>query len=72
VGRQTEDRSSGSRLKLYRSFVVVLWLESGQPGEDAEWRWRVRCVQSGDEKCFRRLQDMLAFVAGQAGTSPPQ
>ncbi len=54
------------------SFVVVLWLESRHTGQDAEWRWRVRCVQTGDEKCFRRVGDVLTFVADEAGAPPPR
>lgn len=54
------------------SFVVVLWLEDGHAEQDAEWRWRVRCVHSGEEKCFRRVGDVLAYVSREAGAPPPQ
>jgi len=56
------------------SFVLTLWREprQGAAGQaDPEWRWRVRCVQTGTEAYFRRVGDLLAYVAEQSGLPPP-
>jgi hypothetical protein len=54
-----------------RSFVLLLWLEPGAGRGAPEWRWRVRWVQTGEEACFRRTADVLAFIAERAGLPPP-
>ncbi len=57
------------------SFVLALWLEprQGAAGQvDPEWRWRVRCVQTGTEAYFRRIGDLLAHIAEQSGMPPPE
>lgn len=53
------------------SFVIVLWLEPGRRGAKPEWRWRVRQAQTGEEGCFRRLDDVLAYVTSRAGVPAP-
>ncbi len=52
------------------SFVLRLWLESAG-GASSEWRWRVQHVQSGQERYFRSLPDVLDFVSICAGLAPP-
>jgi hypothetical protein len=52
------------------SFVIVLWLEPGR-GAKPEWRWRVRQAQTGEEGCFRRLEDVLAYVTSRTGVAAP-
>lgn len=52
------------------SFVLRLWAESA-PGESPEWRWKVHHVQSGEERYFHSLGDVLDFVQGCAGIAPP-
>jgi hypothetical protein len=52
------------------SFVAVLWLESSENGE-FEWRWKVRCMQSGRQKYFRKIDQLLEFVGKEAGVAPP-
>ena len=52
------------------SFVLQLWLESAG-GASSEWRWRVQHVQSGQERYFRSLPDVLDFVSNCAGLAPP-
>ncbi|HXE71354.1 MAG TPA: hypothetical protein VNO81_01740 [Candidatus Nitrosotenuis sp.] len=51
--------------------MLILWQVPCQ-GDEAEWRWRVRCLRSGRERCFRRLGDVLAFLAEESGCSPPR
>ncbi len=53
------------------SFVIVLWLEPREVQAEPEWRWRVNHVQSGDQALFKRLDDVLAYVATKAEVSPP-
>lgn len=58
-------------LKESVSFVVRLWVES--PGEGApEWRWHLTHVQSGEQRNFRRLADLLEYVAQRSGVAPPE
>ena len=53
------------------SFVLRLWLEPA--GEDSpEWRWQVQHVQSGEQRYFRSLTDILDFVAESTGLEPPE
>lgn len=52
------------------SFVMRLWLEGGRQ-ESGQWRWHVHHVQSGEERYFRKLADVLAFVAEKAGVAGP-
>ncbi len=53
------------------SFVLRLWAESAS-GESPDWRWKVHHVQSGEERYFRSLGDVLDFVEGCAGVAPPR
>ena len=53
------------------SFVLRLWLESAG-SKDCVWRWQVYHVQSGQQRYFGRLNDMLEFVAECAEVEPPQ
>lgn len=54
------------------SFVMTLWLEPREVKAEPEWRWRVSHVQTGEQAYFRRLTDMLAFVASRSGVPGPQ
>jgi hypothetical protein len=47
-----------------------LWLESREP-QPTEWRWHVTHIQSGSEKYFRSLDDVMEFVAACAGAPAP-
>ena len=53
------------------SFVLTLWLEPSSE-EAPQWRWRVRHVQSGEDRYFARIVDVLRFTAERAGVSPPE
>ncbi|HEU5421951.1 MAG TPA: hypothetical protein VFU72_00275 [Nitrolancea sp.] len=52
-------------------FVITLWLEQGGAAAKPEWRWRVREVRSGEEALFRRVSDVLAYVAARSGGPGP-
>lgn len=54
------------------SFVMTVWLEPREGDGDPEWRWRVSHAQTGEEAHFRRLADVLTFIATQSGRTPPQ
>lgn len=54
------------------SFVMTLWLEPQETVAQPEWRWRVRHVQTGEQTHFRRLGDVLAFVADRSGMPSPR
>ena len=53
------------------SFVLRLWLESAG-GESGEWRWKVHHVQTGEERYFRDLMDVLDVVGQRSDVRPPQ
>lgn len=53
------------------SFVIRLWLEPGQGPGRPEWRWHAHHVQSGRERYFRTLEELLRFVARCAAAPPP-
>lgn len=53
------------------AFIIVLTLESRGQSTELEWRWRVRSVQTGEERQFREVADVLAFVATRANASIP-
>ncbi len=53
-------------------FVILLWLEP-QPGAAAPVRrWRVKQGQTGEEACFHRLGDLLAYVSSRTGLPAPR
>ena len=54
------------------SFVITLWLEPQKAKAEPEWRWRVVHTQTGRQSHFHRLNDVLAFIAGESGVSAPQ
>lgn len=60
-----------SESKRHSSFIIVLWLESGELSGKPEWRWRVTEVQTGEEAYFHRLADLMAFVSEKVGVPPP-
>jgi hypothetical protein len=53
------------------SFVLSLWLETAVGGSPT-WRWKAHHVQSGEERYFRRLSEVLEFVAFCAKVEPPR
>lgn len=53
------------------AFVIVVWQEPRDAAREPEWRWRVREVRGGDEASFRRVADVLAYIAARSGTSGP-
>ena len=59
------------RQKGSESFVLRLWLESLE-GECPDWRWQVHHVQSGEQRYFRSMGDVLEFVGQCAKVAPPQ
>ncbi|MDO8751593.1 MAG: hypothetical protein Q7K03_10710 [Dehalococcoidia bacterium] len=63
------DQSIRSRVP---SFVMTLWLEPRETPADPEWRWRVVEVPTGEQRYFRRLDDLLAYVSEKAGVPPPR
>ncbi len=52
------------------SFVMRLWLEPTDSGSPV-WRWRVHHVQSGVERSFNSLGDLLDFVGETSEVAPP-
>ncbi len=48
-----------------------LWLEPRQVEADPEWRWRVCHVQTVEQAYFRRLTDVVYFVASQSWLTGP-
>ena len=52
------------------SFVLRLWLEPSNE-QVPEWRWKVHHVQSGTERYFRNLANVLEFVSECANVVPP-
>jgi hypothetical protein len=50
------------------SFVARIWLERHQNG-DPVWRGHIQHVQSGEERHFRRLTEMCAFMERLAGVT---
>jgi hypothetical protein len=53
------------------AFVIVLTFESRGQSRQMEWRWRVRLVQTGEERQFREVADVLAFVAMRTNAPIP-
>jgi len=53
------------------SFVLRLWLEPSNE-QVPDWRWKVHHVQSGTERYFRDLANVLEFVSEFANVGPPQ
>ncbi len=51
------------------SFVITLWLE---PSAEPEWRGRVTCVQTGEQRLFHHLQDFLTYVSTEADVPAPR
>lgn len=51
---------------------MTVWLEPSADNGDPEWRWRVSHAQTGEEAHFRRLTDVLTFIAAQSGFPPPK
>lgn len=54
------------------SFVMTLWLEPPRTSDRAEWRWRVTHIQTGEQRYFRRLGDVLTYVSSSSGAPAPQ
>lgn len=53
------------------SFVLRLWLEPSSE-HNPDWRWKVHHVQSGEERYFRNLANVLEFVSDCANVVPPR
>ena len=58
-------------MKKGMSFVITLWLEPTEADDQPEWRWRVTDVETGAQRYFRKLPDLLAYVSERSGVSPP-
>lgn len=69
-GSRESDESSGQGKAVV--FVIVLTFEPGSPGSEPEWRWRVRSVETGEERHFRRSTEVLAYVAAMADVAAPR
>ena len=52
------------------SFVLRLWLEPTTKGSP-DWRWKAHHVQTGEERYFSHLADVLDFVAACSQAPPP-
>jgi hypothetical protein len=48
------------RLPGGHTFVVRIWRETG--AEHPQWRGRIEHVQSGKQRAFLRLAEMLEFI----------
>lgn len=55
----------------HTSFVMLLWLEAASNHSSPTWRWRVVHVQTGVERHFARVSDVLGFISSQSGVAPP-
>lgn len=51
---------------------MTVWLEPRASDAEPEWRWRVSHVQTGKEAHFRRVADVLEFIATQSELPPPR
>lgn len=47
---------------------MTLWLERSGNGE---WRWKVICVQTGEQAYFRYVHEAMNWVSQQAGVPGP-
>ncbi len=47
------------------SFVITLWLE---PSAEPEWRWRVTCVQTGEQRPVKGWERIPRDTVGQSPT----
>ena len=54
------------------SFLITVWLEPQQVEAEPEWRWRVRPSQADQVTYFRRVADVLAFIASESGSTGPR
>ena len=54
------------------SFVMTVWLESREVEAEPEWRWRVRRTQADKIVYFRRVADVVSFIASESGLPGPQ
>lgn len=54
------------------TFVIVLRLEPAGKGSEPEWRWSVRSVETGATGHFRRIADVLAYIAAMSGNAGPR
>jgi hypothetical protein len=54
------------------SFVMTVWLEPRSVEAEPEWRWRVQRVQSNEISYFRRVDDVLSFIAKDSGLPGPK
>lgn len=69
-GNRESDEAPGQGKAMV--FVIVLTFEPGSPGSEPEWRWRVRSVETGEERHFRRSTEVLAYVAAMADVAAPR
>jgi len=53
------------------SFVISLWLEPTDEATRPEWRWRITGGQDGEQRYFRRVADLLAYVSERTLLPPP-
>jgi hypothetical protein len=67
----TENRQ---RRREYVSYLLRMWQDSGDedPSRPAEATWRatLQSPHTGDLVAFGRLEDLFAFLRGQAGQEP--
>jgi hypothetical protein len=54
------------------SFVLTVWLEPQATESEPEWRWRVRRVRGDRVAYFRRVANVLEFIAEESGLPGPQ
>ena len=54
------------------SFVMTVWLESREVESEPEWRWRVRRIQTDEIVYFRRVADVVSYIASESGLAGPQ
>ncbi len=53
------------------SFVMTVWLEPQDVEAAPEWRWRVLRIGTNDVAYFRRVADVLTFIADDSGLPCP-
>jgi len=66
------------RPRLYFSYLLRLWQESGSssqgapPGDPPLWRASLERPQSGERLGFASLQELIAFLETEIGAGSPE
>ncbi len=69
--KRLKSEHTGQHHRKAASFVMTLWLEPTVDSENPEWRWRVLDVGACEERYFRKLSAVLAYVSQRSEVPPP-